>query len=542
MTRPAFTIDPVGANISGSSMLLLSLLTVGCPAPEVAAPATTGVEADSDTDAATTTTSTSSAATTTTAEPTTSSATTADTTTSSAATTAAATTAVDTTAVDTTSAETTMAGTTTGETSTGDGTTGVEEPCPAFSSTPDPRFDALLAKMQAQAVTPSLDYPAVPSGLAIAIVVDGELRHAAGVGTRAKAGHALADAPVGADTLFWIASTSKWIHGTMVSSLVEDGLLDFDAPVTAVLPDYKETNGKQNDITLHHLLTMTSSLASDYGCTLFSVSESQDPAGCAAVSKGPGTVLQSLFEPDRLAIKPYKFLNTASGTPGLAPFDYSNWGIMLSGRMAEAVGGAAESDLVTARVFKPAHMCSATYDPSVMLGSGDYAVGSGSPDWDGKCLELELGHDSKAPWEPDELACRARDPNGGVRASVVDVGRFAEAFLADLKGGGSMLGTDAAQRMLCPGGGTVDDGCIGRVSTNGDPNGDTYGYTNFHQTTKGHDVYTHGGGRPGYGALFWIVPKHNFAVVILANEMHTAGNKFHWAESVIDCWLNDVGC
>lgn len=254
-------------------------------------------------------------------------------------------------------------------------------------------------------------------------------------------------------------------------------------------------------------------------------------------------MLQSLFEPTRIASTPYSSFNTTSHTPGLAPFKYSNWGIMLSGRMAEAVGGAAQPDLVAARVFKPAHMCSATYDPSVMLDSGDYAVGSGSFDNDGDCPEPELGHDSKAPWEPDEWACRARDPNGGVRASAVDVGRFAAAFLADLKGAEIVLGMEAAHRMLCPGGGQVDGNCIGRVSTNGFAQSDTYGYTNFHHTTpSGHEVYSHAGGRAGYGALFWIVPKHNFAVVILANDENTATSKAHWATSAIDCWLDGLNC
>jgi hypothetical protein len=62
----------------------------------------------------------------------------------------------------------------------------------------------------------------------------------------------------------------------------------------------------------------------------------------------------------------------------------------------------------------------------------------------------------------------------------------------------------------------------------------TYGYTNFHHTTpSGHEVYSHAGGRAGYGALFWIVPKHNFAVVILANDENTATSKAHWATSAI---------
>lgn len=364
--------------------------------------------------------------------------------------------------------------------------------------------------------------------------------HAGGVGTRAKQGHVLAQEPVGADTLFWIASTSKWMSGAMVSTLVEDGLLDFDAPVTSVLPEYTETMGKQNDITLHHLLTMTSGLSDANPCWLLSVSTSA-PSRCLVFSDGPGTVLQNLFDPDVLPSKPWNMFNSTekNGPPGNS-WEYSNFGIMLAGRMAEVAGGAPFPDLVAARIFNPAQMCSATYDPSVMIDSGDYAVGSGQDGLDGVCLEPNLGHDSLAPWEPDELACRARDPNGGVRGSAVDVGRFAAAFLADLHGQDIMMGEAAAQRMLCPGGGKVDQGCIGRVPN--DPNvdfSDTYGYTNFHHVRRGYDVYTHGGGRPGYGSLFWIVPERNFAVVILANEKYTAYTAAPLAESAMACWLDD---
>ena len=426
---------------------------------------------------------------------------------------------------------------TTGDGTTGDGTTGDEETCPSFTSISDDRFDSLLASLQA-AVSPLSTDPR-PSGLAVAVVVDGELRHAGGVGTRAKARHPLAAEPVGAGTLFWTASTSKWVNGAMISTLVEEGLLEFDAPVTDVLPDYTETNGLQDAITLHHLLRMISGLGDANPCWLFSVSKSSKPSRCAIFSEGPGTVLEQLFDPGTFAIPNYAAFNTTQyGAPGIAPFQYSNLGIMLSGRVAEVAGGSPYPELVAKRIFTPAQMCSATYDAADMLSSGDYAVGSGSDGVDGVCVAPELGHDSLAPWEPDELACRARDPNGGVRASAVDLGRFAAAFLADLRGENILMGEDAAHRMLCPEGGRYDQACLGRVTTNGYAGSDTYGYTNFHQTTNGHDVYTHGGSRPGYGALFWLVPAHDFAVVILGNTSDTAFKAAPQADFAVDCWLN----
>lgn len=442
-------------------------------------------------------------------------------------------------------------GTTTGDTSTGsltvgedsgssttgsDTSAGVEEQCPTFVSTPDPRFEALLQQMQLEAVSPSAEGEgaALPSGRGVAIVVDGELRHVAGVGTRAKEGHPLADEPVDADTRFWVASTSKWIHGTMMASLVEDGLIDFDTVVTEVLPEYTESNGQQETITLHRLLTMTSGLARDAGCYLLSRSSSLGPQGCGALSTGPGTVLERLFDPETLASDPYEsddVNSTAKGAPGT--YKYSNWGIMLSGRMAEVVGDAPYPDLVAARIFAPAQMCTATYDPIEVLASNNYAVGGGIEGT--YCPEFDLGHDSLPPWEPDELACRARDPNGGVRASALDLGRFAAAFLADLKGAHIMISQELAHRMLCPGGGTYEQGCQGRVAA---PSNQTYGYTNFGYTWKGLAVYTHDGNRPGFESLFLLVPERDFAVVIISNMNNSTDTV--WATKIMNCWLSDI--
>lgn len=520
----------------------LALVLTACSDPWTGIPASTdATSAGGDDSGGTSTTSTSTGPTTN--EPPTVTSTTGDTTvgvtageTTTDGTTGTSTTGGETTTGETTTDGTTGTGTTGGESTTGGTTMDGEEPCPAFVSTPDIRFEALLQSMQLQAVSPSA--ADLPSGLAVAIVVDGELLHAGGVGTRAKEGHPLAAEPVDAETRFSIASTSKWMHGTMISSMVEDGLLAFEASITDVLPEYTETNGMQADITLHRLLTMTSGLDMEVThCSLMSVSASVHPLGCASFSTGPGTILERLFDPARLITEPYKTLNMSTGTPG--KFIYSNWGIMLSGRIAEVAGGAPYPDLVATRVFAPAGMCTATYDPAAIIVSGNYAVGTGSPDWDGDCPEPELGHDSKAPWEPEELACRARDPNGGIRASVVDVGRFAAAFLADLQGTGTMLGPTMAHRMLCPGGGTHDQDCMGRVDSGGYAGSETYGYNNFKQTTLGFDVYTHGGGRPGYGALFWLVPARDFAVVILGNEIDTYVVQSEWAEEAIDCWLND---
>jgi len=414
----------------------------------------------------------------------------------------------------------------------------------ALDSDPvDARLEALTARLEAGiSGTPGLSAPA---GVSFALVLDGALAAAGGVGAQAKVGQPRSDQPVGPETLFFVASTSKWITAAAAMSLVDDGLLTPDTRAVDLLPSYTEAAGRHADITLHHLLTMTSGLANDGGCWLYSESESLVPDGCAAFTAGPGTVLEMLFQPEVLASSPYDgslgAYNVTSAPPGAAPWSYSNWGMMLAGRLLEVAAGAAFEDLVAARVFGPAGMTTAGFSASEMVASDDYAIGGGPSAADGHCPEPVRGHDSLEPFFPDELACPARAPNGGVRASALDLAAFAEALLADLDGAGRALSQAQARRLFCPGGGAPGAGCAGRGEV--DPAyasayGDTYGYANFRHTHGGREVYTHGGGRAGFGALFWVVPSQGFAVAMLSNDDGASVDLQAAAAFAMDCYLD----
>ena len=331
------------------------------------------------------------------------------------------------------------------------------------------------------------------------------------------------------------------MHGVAVMSEVQRGSLDLQAPVTTVLPAYVESGGRQDAITLHHLMRMTSGLANDGGCWLYSVSASQVPNGCAALEHEERSPLDLLFEPARLRRSPYNgdlgVYNRTDWEPG-GRWRYSNWGTMLSGRVLEVAAGAHHDALMRERVFEPACMARATLSAEDVYDSSNYALGEGAEAVDGHCPEPELGHDSRAPFFPDELACRARGPNGGVRASALDVAQFAHAFLGDLRGRGHLLDADHAHRMLCPAGGTHDGGCAGRADTGGSTWGDTYGYFNFHHVEDGHHVYSHGGGRAGFGSLMWLVPSEDLAVIVLSNDGGGARRMEPVARAALRCALD----
>lgn len=68
--------------------------------------------------------------------------------------------------------------------------------------------------------------------------------------------------PATVDTVYAIASISKWLTATTVLKLVEAGKLSLDAPITTWLPDYRADTGAK--ITLRRLLSNTSGVPNGF--------------------------------------------------------------------------------------------------------------------------------------------------------------------------------------------------------------------------------------------------------------------------------------
>ncbi|MFD7703184.1 serine hydrolase domain-containing protein [Streptomyces caelestis] len=87
------------------------------------------------------------------------------------------------------------------------------------------------------------------TGLQVAVYVDGELAVDAvsGVADPETA------RPVTSDTPFWSASTGKGVTATVVHTLVEKNLFDYDTPIAELWPEFAE-NGK-GGATVGHALT-----------------------------------------------------------------------------------------------------------------------------------------------------------------------------------------------------------------------------------------------------------------------------------------------
>jgi CubicO group peptidase (beta-lactamase class C family) len=175
-----------------------------------------------------------------------------------------------------------------------------------------------------QFVTEQMDAQSIP-GLALAVIQDGEVLLARGYGLADTAD----EIPVTAETLFETASLAKPLFAVGLLRLVEQGLIDLDAPIS----DYIEAAPPTwSGITVRHLFTHTSGLP-------YSVDV---PAACGEVYDDE-TLIQSAADVP---------LNAEPG----ARWEYSDLGYQLLAIIVERVSGQPRAAYLAEQVFVPAGM------------------------------------------------------------------------------------------------------------------------------------------------------------------------------------------
>lgn len=150
-------------------------------------------------------------------------------------------------------------------------------------------------------------------------------------------GEAREGVPVGEHTLFVLASISKTFTGTMVMQLVEDGLLDLDAPVDDYLPySVRHPAHPGVAVTTRMLLTHTTGLRDDFALLGMVSTAGMDP-----------TVTLADFSRDYVADAAHW-----SAAPGTA-YEYCNAGYGILGHLVEAISGEDFRARSEARLLAP---------------------------------------------------------------------------------------------------------------------------------------------------------------------------------------------
>jgi CubicO group peptidase (beta-lactamase class C family) len=121
----------------------------------------------------------------------------------------------------------------------------------------------LIAKIEALVEQEMADKD-IP-GVSLGIVKDGQVAYAKGFGVAERD----TDRAMTPQTQFPVACITKGFTTAAIMQLVEQGLVDLDAPVTDYLPYFKLADERYKEITIHHLLANTAGLPMPDYVTLY---------------------------------------------------------------------------------------------------------------------------------------------------------------------------------------------------------------------------------------------------------------------------------
>jgi CubicO group peptidase (beta-lactamase class C family) len=259
-------------------------------------------------------------------------------------------------------------------------------PAPAFADPGRPAKLAAAFPAIDKALAEELAAQSVP-GVAVGIVIDGELAYAKGFGIVDPATKTAPDA----DTVYRIGSISKSFTGLALLALRDDRALDLDDTLAHWIPEAAKLVYPTRDarpITLRQLAQHASGLPR---------------MGAFEPETGPdeATVVTSLSK------------ITLERAPGLESV-YSNLGFSLLGIVASHAAKRPLHDLIAARIWKPLGMTSTSWDVASVPAAHLAPAFTKGPEA-GAVPPARLG---------------AADGAGGIYSSVRDMARYAAFLLA----------------------------------------------------------------------------------------------------------------
>jgi CubicO group peptidase (beta-lactamase class C family) len=334
--------------------------------------------------------------------------------------------------------------------------------------------DATVARIAGALFTQQRELLKVPR-MAGGVVIDGKLVSAHGFGADEH-------------SLFRIASMTKSFTASAMLILRDEGRLALDDPIARHAPEYASLEGPTSDsaaITIRHLLTMSSALATDdaWGDRHLDITDADLDV---VVTQGPAF----------------------ASAPGMH-FEYSNLGYAILGRIIHRVTGQRPQAFITDRLLEPLGMTETVWDTAAAVPSfaGDFEVVEGVRA-DGVTAEVALGDGGLATM-------------GGLWSTVSDlatwIGFFTEAYPPrDDRDHGPLRRSSrremqAMHTFVAPDRSTSADG-----ATRNNVGGYGMGLLIMHHDQLG-EIAGHSGGLPGYGSNMRWVKGTGVGVVALAN-------------------------
>ncbi len=305
-------------------------------------------------------------------------------------------------------------------------------------------------------------------GAAVAILADGDLAFVRTYGMARGT-----DEPMTREAVNHVGSISKPVTAWGVMTLVEDGAIDLDAPVSAYLETWQfpDDDPRYREITVRQLLDHTSGLTT----------------GTIGIHYEPDGDVPSLRE--TLSAETALVRDPGSG------FAYSNVGFNLLELLVEEVSGESFESYMKREVLAPLGMESATFA------------------WDSSFDPLiPYGHDLDgfvvAPYVYPEKG------SGGLFATIDDIASFvAASMLNGPEPGRGVIGEATLRAMYEP---SSEVSGIYRVVTAG------YGLGYFVEALQsGPRAVWHGGQGHGWMTHFHAIPESGDGIVILTNSQRS---------------------
>jgi CubicO group peptidase (beta-lactamase class C family) len=348
---------------------------------------------------------------------------------------------------------------------------GISSWLPAQQSSFLTEFDVYIPRVMAAFKVP---------GMSVAIVKDGKVILTKGYGVR-KIGEA---APVDAHTLFGIASNTKGFTATAIALLVEEGKLEWDAPVINYLPWFQLSNPYvTRELTIRDLLVHRSGLSQGAGDLLF----------------WPQSTYSRKEIVDRL-----RYITLA--TSFRSKDEYDNVLFLVAGEVIESMSGMKWEDFIQTRIFHKIGM----------NGSNAFTAQAGD---DGNVARTHAIINGKLQMVKPYLN-NATNPAGGINSNAVDMAKW---MIMHLDSG--RLATDGS-RLFQPRT-TKEIWTLVMPFSFPDPppeldhirrnfNGDALGF--IVRDYRGKLVVEHDGGLPGYVSRLMMIPELKLGVVVLTNQ------------------------
>jgi len=319
--------------------------------------------------------------------------------------------------------------------------------------------------------------PVAESGVAIAVLKDGQLCFAAGFGLRDRA----AGKGVDAQTVFAIGSATKAFTSMVLSMYAETRAISLDDPVMSYLPDFQmQLDRTSTDMTLVDILSHRTGLPR------------HDPLWYI----GPFTRSQLYYRLRNLAQIPGAFRTT---------FLYNNIMYTMAGHLLASRSGTSWEGFVQKRILDPLHMADTSFTLAALLQNANYAKGYV------KQVEVPLKDFSNI------------GPAGEINSNVIDMAKWACLFLnKGIAPDGTML---------------IDQYRLERMYTGltNVGNGRThYGMGWYVDEVAGYRHIFHNGTADGNSAYVSFMPDRGLAVIVLTNQHCTNDLIGKWPDKVAE--------